>query len=70
MQYVQRFVPRDKNLTEGTLTPYAQTPLNPPKGGCSYCEAVEMGDEMFICFYSSHEGNAKIYTGRVPLKKS
>jgi len=55
---------------KGTLTPYAQTPLNPPKADCGYCEAVEMGDDMFICFYSSHEGNAKIYTGRVPLKKS
>jgi len=55
---------------KGTLTPYAQTPLNPPRGDCGYCEAVEMGDDMLICFYSSHEGNPKIYTARVPLKKS
>jgi hypothetical protein len=52
------------------LTPYCQTPINPPKGDCGYAEAVELGDQMLIAFYSSHEGAAKIYTGRVPLKRA
>lgn len=51
----------------GKLTPYAQTPLNPPKGDCSYCEAVDMGGDMLIAFYSSHEGKTNIYTAHLPF---
>ncbi|MDZ4405128.1 exo-alpha-sialidase [Prosthecobacter sp.] len=52
---------------DGQLTPYAQTPLNPTKGDCSYCEAVDMGADMLITFYSSHEGKTNIYTARLPF---
>jgi hypothetical protein len=54
---------------DGKLTPYCQSPLNPTNGDCSYAEAVELGEEMLVCFYSSHEGATNIYLGRVPLRK-
>jgi hypothetical protein len=55
-------------FADGKLTPYCQSPLNPPKGDCSYAEAVELGNELLVCFYSSHEESTNIYLARVPLK--
>lgn len=31
-------------------------------------EAVEVGDEMLVSYYSSHEGRTNVYLARVPLK--
>jgi hypothetical protein len=48
------------------LVPYCALPSG---GDCSYAEAVEVGDEMLVSYYSSHEGATNIYLARVPLKK-
>jgi hypothetical protein len=40
----------------------------PSGGDCSYAEAVEVGDEMLVSYYSSHEGRTSVYLARVPLK--
>ncbi|MBM3891098.1 MAG: hypothetical protein FJ388_18450, partial [Verrucomicrobia bacterium] len=50
---------------DGELRPYCALPSG---GDCSYAEAVEVGDEMLVSYYSSHEGTANIYLARVPLK--
>ena len=51
---------------EGQLTPYCELPAG---GDCAYPEAVQIGDEMLVSYYSSHEGSTNIYLARVPLKK-
>src|SRR5690606_18353367 len=38
---------------DGQLTPYCELPSG---GDCSYPEAVQIGDEMLVSYYSSHEG--------------
>lgn len=48
----------------GKLTPYCELPSG---GDCSYPEAVQIGDEMLVSYYSSHEGTTNIYLARVPL---
>jgi len=53
-------------FADGKLTPYCQLPSG---GDCSYAEAVEIGDEMLISYYSTHEETTNIYLARVPLKK-
>jgi hypothetical protein len=50
----------------GKMTPYCKLPA---AGDCAYPEAVEMGDDMLVSWYSSHEGPTNVYTARVPLKK-
>ena len=50
---------------DGKLTPYCELPSG---GDCSYPEAVLIGDEMLVSYYSSHEGKSNIYLARVPLK--
>ena len=50
---------------DGKPTPYCKL-LS--AGDCSYAEAVEVGDEMLVSYYSSHEGRANVYLARVPLK--
>lgn len=52
---------------DNQLTPYCQLPSG---GDCSYAEAVELGDQMLISYYSTHEGMTNIYLARVPLKKT
>jgi hypothetical protein len=47
------------------LKPYCRLPAG---GDCSYPEAVELGDEMLVSYYSTHEGTANIYLARVPLR--
>ena len=54
----------------GTLVPYFRTPLNPPKGDCAYAEAVDMGTDILVAFYSSHEGRTNVYTARMPYYTS
>jgi hypothetical protein len=49
---------------DGKLTPYCELPSG---GDCSYPEAVQMGDEMLVSYYSSHEGKTNIYLAHVPL---
>jgi hypothetical protein len=59
---------------EGTLRPYC---LLPGRHDCSYTGAVQMGDEMLVSYYSSHEypdwveknGPADIYLAWVPLRR-
>jgi N-acyl-D-aspartate/D-glutamate deacylase len=46
------------------LKPYCKLPSS---GDCAYPEAVEVGDEMLVSYYSSHEGSTNIYLARVPL---
>lgn len=48
------------------LTPYCALPSG---GDCAYPEAAELGDDMLVSWYSSHEGPTSIYTALVPLKK-
>ena len=48
----------------GELLPYCEIPSG---GDCSYSAAVRFGAEMFVSYYSSHEGSTNIYTCRVPL---
>jgi hypothetical protein len=48
----------------GQLRPYCELPSG---GDCSYAEAVELGDEMLVSYYSSHEGTTNIHLARVPL---
>jgi hypothetical protein len=48
------------------LTPYCKLPAG---GDCAYPAAVQVGDEMLVSYYSSHEGSTNIYLARVPLKK-
>ena len=50
---------------DGKATPYCKLPSG---GDCSYAEAVEVGDEMLVSYYSSHEGRTSVYLARVPLK--
>jgi hypothetical protein len=40
----------------------------PSGGDCSWPEAVELGDQMLVSFYSSHETSTNICLARVPLK--
>ena len=51
---------------QGAMTPYCRLPSG---GDCSYPAAVQVGDELLISYYSSHEGSTDIYLARVPLKK-
>lgn len=51
---------------DGKMTPYCELPSG---GDCSYAEAVPLGKEMLVSYYSSHEGSTNIYLARVPLKK-
>jgi hypothetical protein len=53
-------------FADGKLTLYCVLPSG---GDCAYAEAVEVGDDMLVSWYSSHEGATNIYTARVPLKK-
>jgi hypothetical protein len=53
-------------FADGELTPYCALPAG---GDCAYPEAVQVGDEMLISYYSSHEGTTNIYLARVPLRK-
>jgi hypothetical protein len=47
--------------------PYCKLPAG---GDCSYPEAVQVGDQMLVSFYSTDEaGAANIYLARVPLKR-
>lgn len=48
------------------LRPYCKLPSG---GDCSYAEAVQVGGEMLISYYSSHEGTTNVYLARVPLKR-
>jgi len=50
----------------GNLTPYCVLPAS---GDCAYATAVEVGSEMLVAYYSSHEGPTSIYLARVPLTK-
>jgi hypothetical protein len=50
---------------DGQLTPYCRLPAS---GDSSYPEAVELGDEMLVSYYSEHEGPASIYLARVPIR--
>lgn len=52
-------------FADGKLTPYCELPSG---GDCSYAEAVEVGDEMLVSYYSSHETSTNIYLARVPLR--
>lgn len=51
---------------DGKPIPYCVLPAG---GDCAYPEAVELGDEMLVSYYSTHEGSTNIYLARVPLKK-
>lgn len=53
-------------FADGKLKPYCALPSG---GDCSYAEAVEMGDNMLVSFYSTHEGTTNIYVAVVPLAK-
>ena len=50
---------------DGKRTPYCELPSG---GDCSHAEAVELGDQMLVSYYSSHETSTNIYLARVPLK--
>jgi hypothetical protein len=53
---------------DGTkMEPYCRLPAG---GDCAYAEAVEVGDQMLVSYYSSHEGATNVYLAEVPLKKS
>lgn len=41
----------------------------PSSGDCSYPGMVEQGKMLYISYYSSHEGKAKIYLARISLEK-
>jgi hypothetical protein len=51
---------------DGKLTPYC---ILPAGGDCAYADAVEMGDNMLVSYYSTHEGTTNIYLATVPLRK-
>lgn len=51
---------------DGKFEPYCRLPAG---GDCAYAEAVEVGDDMLVSYYSSHEGATNIYVAEVPLKK-
>lgn len=51
--------------TDGKATPSCKLPSG---DDCSYAEAVEVGDEMLVSYYSSREGRASVYLARVLLK--
>jgi len=53
-------------FADGELTPYCALPAG---GDCAYPAAVQVGDEMFVSYYSSHEGSTNVYLARVPLRK-
>lgn len=53
-------------FADGKLVPYCELPSG---GDCSYAEAVQMGDDMLVSYYSSHEGPTNIYLAVVPRKK-
>jgi hypothetical protein len=53
-------------FADGKLTPHCELPAG---GDCSYAEPVEVGDEMLVSYYSTHEGTTNIYLARVPLRK-
>jgi hypothetical protein len=50
---------------DGELTPYCALPAG---GDCAYPAAVQMGNEMLVSYYSSHEAATNVYLARVPLK--
>ena len=50
---------------EETLLPYYDIPSG---GDCSYPAAVRVGQDMFVSYYSSHEGSTNIYTCRIALR--
>lgn len=50
----------------GKATPYCELPSG---GDCAYPEAVRVGNDLLVSWYSSHEGTTNIYVGLVPLKK-
>lgn len=49
----------------GELRPYCRIPTYQD---CTYAEAVEIGEEMLVSFYSTDAGTTHIYLARVPLK--
>lgn len=49
----------------GKLVPWCELPSG---GDSSYPAAVQVGDQMLVSYYASHEGNASIYLAKVPLK--
>ncbi len=51
---------------DGKLHPYCELPSG---GDCAYAEAVQVGEEMLVSYYSSHEKGTNIYLARVPLKR-
>lgn len=51
---------------DGKPIPYCVLPSG---GDCAYPEAVQIGNEMLVSYYSTHEGTTNIYLARVPLKK-
>jgi len=53
-------------LADGKLQPYCALPSG---GDCAYAEAAEMGDDMLVSYYSTHEGATSVYVAVVPLKK-
>jgi len=50
---------------DGKMEPYCRLPAG---GDCAYAEAVEVGDNMLVSYYSSHEGATNVYVAEVPLK--
>jgi len=51
---------------DGKLQPYCELPAG---GDCAYAEAVELGDDLLVSYYSTHEGATNIYVALVPQKK-
>ena len=49
----------------GRLRTYCELPSG---GDCAHVSAVEVDDDMLVCYYSSHESSTDIYLARVPLK--
>lgn len=49
----------------GRINPYCKLPSS---GDCAYPNALQVGNEMWVSYHSSHEGAANIYLARVPLK--
>ena len=50
----------------GELRPYCRIPTYQD---CTYAEAVEIGDEMLVSFYSTEDAKTHIFLARVPLKE-
>ncbi len=50
---------------DGQLAPYCRLPSG---GDCSYPAAVQIGQQMLVSYYSTHEGSTNVYLARVPLK--